>query len=116
MMLDAYEAHWDPEALKIALDHHVHPVFLRSNASAEDQPLDNAFNCKLKSVYSNAFADYGLKYPVSAGNAFAPSDFNKVFAETYEAVMSCPRTSEMITYSFIKTGQLAAFTEGGVVV
>jgi hypothetical protein len=71
--MDAHESHWDSAAIDYFAANHVHLMFLRSNASIQDQPNDNGPNEMLGSCYTRAVAEWRTRHP---GVKFTPLFFN----------------------------------------
>ena len=52
LFIDGHDSHWDSDALEFFMKNFVYVFFLKSGDSENDQPNDNALNCKLKSIFA----------------------------------------------------------------
>ena len=53
LFFDVHDSHWDADALDMMSNNFVHGFFLKAGDSVNDQPNDNGFNAKAKSIYNN---------------------------------------------------------------
>ena len=100
LFIDGHESHQSPEALQYFLDHNVHVMFLRSNASVGDQPNDNGPNAVLHATHGAARerwrASVGPAVPYTV--TFANRNLVEAHAE------NLARSSPVIVKAFKKTG------------
>lgn len=100
LFIDGHDSHQSPEALQQLLDHNVHVLFLRSNASIGDQPNDNGPNAVFHAARSGARE----RWRASVGPAvpYNVTFANQVLAEAHAEYLG--KSSPVIVKAFKKTG------------
>lgn len=94
---DGYDAHFDYETLCYLLANWVRVIFLRSQASIIDQPLDMGCNEMLDAQYNDAMNHWREKFP---GVSFSSGFFNQVITEAWKNYLSSPNHTDVVQKAF----------------
>lgn len=108
---DGWYAHFDPESLQALINEKIHPIFLVSNNSINDAPLDMGINAFIVGYYNREYNDWRMKNP---NEPFTPTCWNRVFTASWHKANADPRYTLYIFYyacnhSIIKEKQIFTF-------
>ena len=101
LFFDGHDSHWDADALDMMSHNFVHGFFLKAGDSVNDQPNDNGFNAKAKSIYNDEKALWDEEYVTTP---YSPPMMNKVMVKMWSR-LSC-EAGNTIKHSFAVTNLL----------
>ena len=81
LTFDGHDSHWDSDALDYAADNFVQTFFLKAGDSTTDQPNDNGFNARCKSIYNEEKSKWDQKLLTTR---YTPSMMNQVLVATWK--------------------------------
>ena len=87
LYIDGHGSHWNEKALRKLKDHGIYVCFLRSHNSEQDQPNDNGFNSRQKSVYYKKLTEWKIKYPHRITQKFKAWHFNEVYHMAWQELI-----------------------------
>lgn len=77
--------------------HYIFCIYLRSQASTEDQPEDNGINAHWKGIFDDEYTDYMGRFP---GLQFTRHSLNVVLSNTNARFLVSPRLSSIIKHAW----------------
>lgn len=101
LYMDGHYSHTDVESLRGLLDNSIHPRFLKSNDSINDQPLDMGVNSKVAACYNSMCELWKIKHP---GEKITPPVFNTIFHEAWNEIHGDAGIPDAIRRAFGRSG------------
>ena len=84
LTFDGHDSHWDADALDHMANNFVQPFLLKAGDSTTDQPNDNGFNAKCKSVYAEEKAKWDETFLTTT---YTPPMMNMVLVSMWERLV-----------------------------